>query len=299
MTNITATPTAEGDITVTVTYDNPAMGGPDTVTLRQEDAQALAEALDAALAQADALDNEPLFTIEMDEEQPQTFETGQTVIYDGTDPLVMPVYSGQVGTIVDEWDEKTYNVRFGDDVQQAIRSNSLTLVEDDDYDDAQAEALREALVGLPVRIEGKPTVVLTDERADTDDPEATFVGFEDGDEGVIAPWDSWVEDWYDRASNFNVNVGGMVQTVSMDNVKPINIEDVRRITLAVGAEYAERRGIVPGATVLVPPSSLLAALLGEAKVESVEDGLATVTYEGFEAEEDVRDEFPAFILYAK
>ena len=173
------------------------------------------------------------------------------------------------------------------DIEDDTDDDTLfTLAGDVDWDAEQAKALRKALVGVRVKVAADAKVT------DVDGDVLDDVWFGGETEATIVEWDDRTNDDYDPDANFRVQDDeGLAQAVRLDDCEPLDPDDVKNPTLRVGAKYAERRGIVPGAQVRVP-DFLMDMLFGSGTVVKVEDGLATVSIA------DMEPEYPAFLLRA-
>lgn len=213
----------------------------------------------------------------------------------GDDYVVRTEFHGQEGTITaEDWaggsDMKV--VRFDDGADQVVHNEYLTVVEDaEDADKAQYAAMVERLIeaGVRVRILDEPVVF----GKGADEPD-DGVFYNPGTVATITAWEDYADEAYCTERNFFLTAvdGGLEQVVAMQSTEPLDEykEVIRDLTLSVGAEFAERRGIVPGATVYLPKTTLEGILFGTGRVLSVEGGLATV------AIHDVTETYPAFNL---
>ena len=251
----------------------------DDARVLTQQAEALAE---ATLAGRDA------FRAAQKAEGARVLVEGARVLV-GRDPAVLTEYYGQEGTITDEtWEgTNTKVVRFDDGVGQIVSVDYLTVVED--ADKAQEAAVMERLIeaGVRVRILDEPVVFLKG-----DDEPDDGVYFEPGTVATISAWEDDADEHYCSERNFFlVTEEGMPQVVAMRSTEPLDEyrEFVSDLSRSVGAEFAERRGIVVGATVSVP--GLEGILFGTGTVKDVVDGVATVSLAGI-----MEREYPVYIL---
>ena len=213
----------------------------------------------------------------------------------GNDPVVRTEYYGQEGTITEEtWvSSDDYKVvLFDGDTEQVVHNEYLTVVEDtEDADKTQDAAMMERLIkaGVRVRILDEPVVF----GKDADEPD-DGVYVEPGTVVTISAWEDDADEHYCTERNFFLTAeDGLQQVVAMQSTEALEEykEVISDLVLSVGAEFAERRGIVPGASVYLPPATLEGILFGTGRVLAVEDGLATVAI--YDAMEQT---YPAFNL---
>lgn len=275
MSNLTFKSVREGDTVLVTAIVNSVIV--QTFPLPRENAEALANSI------REALDN--------GSDEPD-FAEGDRVIFDGSDGLVF-ANAGAVGTVtnpamLDEFVE----VDFADVGKQIVLPSALALADEDapetdedDPDMGMLRDLRQSVNGLRVTVVGDEPYGVT--RDGSHDP----VNFPEGTEGTILPWDEFEaefgESGHDENKNFPVRTDeGLVQVVALDCTLPVDRETVYARSREVGARWAERRGIVVGATVSLPPTSLLAVVFGQGTVVSINDGMAEVRVEGADAVED-------------
>lgn len=262
----------------------------DEVRVRTAQAEALAE---ATLAARDAFRGA----------QDDGLIEGARVLV-GNDPVVRREFYGQEGTINREsWagDSSMKIILFDNDQEQVVRNEYLTvmdrmpvLVSGPDAEDTDADAAQEQALFRRLAEEGVRVTVAADARAflkDDEDEPTGRVYFTGEVEATIMerpPHDNM----YCMERNFYVeNDTGLGQVVAIRNTEPLDEyrEVISDLTRSVGAEFAERRGIVPGATVSVP--GLEGILFGTGTVTDVADGAATVNLAGV-----MEREYPVFVL---
>lgn len=212
----------------------------------------------------------------------------------GNDPVVRTEFYGQEGTIIGTtWalSDDLKVVLFDGGTEQVVHDEYLTVVEDtEDADEAQEQALirRLAEEGVRVTVAADATAFLKD-----DEDEPTGGVFFGGEIEATITEGSPSEKYCKDRNFFVVSDDGLEQVVAIRDTEPLDgyAETIADLVRDVGAQFAERRGIVPGASVNLPGMTLESLLFSTGRVLAVEDGLATVAIR-----DTMEQTYPAFNL---